>query len=568
MAAAAFVASAIVLFALWSVGSERNKPDAESFVRAQNGHLVKDGTPFRFKSVSFSNFYYLPFGEADFDPRTSRHHIEKDFIRVRELGFNSVRFAFDGNWFKANPNAFWQWLDQNVAWAAKHDVLLTLDLHVPIGSFWLDPTSDRVDFSIWTDEGIQQENIRLWRLIAERYKNSTAIGGFELLNEAVTDDATGDQWRRLASDLAAAIRQVNQNHLLIVGALYGTERRYAGLTTESLALIDDANVMYDFHFYEPLAFTHQSASWLESPIEYGGVYPDTSTPVPTGAQVLLPDISIQSQRVPEGTTGWARYDSGWVKLDDPSATAAIPIFVMQDGARGTVHFENIEVFERDATTGANRTVMEARPAGQNIENWWAWGNVTSTSGSNMFKRPHLDGVDDTYSLAIAGETGDSQYLGWSNDAYWFTVSPGNWYRVTGYMKGMDVSYTDARTGSSAFIGARLSFFADPASGDEPGFLFRNVEYLERRFSHLHQFGVENNVPMSVMEFGTMGNTITDERMGGGDWLKDMLHIFEKYETSFSLWNYRSPSMGIYRRGFGENVEKPNVALIEILKQNL
>ena len=62
--------------------------------------------------------------------------------------------------------------------------------------------------------------------------------------------------------------------------------------------------------------------------------------------------------------------------------------------------------------------------------------------------------------------------------------------------------------------------------------------------------------------------MTDERMGGGDWLKDMLHIFEKYETSFSLWNYRSPSMGIYRRGFGENVEKPNVALIEILKQNL
>ncbi|MEW9922239.1 glycoside hydrolase family 5 protein [Marimonas sp. MJW-29] len=518
--------------------------------------------------MSFSNFYYLTMGEGGFDPRTSQHHIEKDFIRVRELGFNSIRFAFNGNWHKTNPDFFWNWLDQNVAWAAKHNVLLTLDLHVPIGAFWLDPTSDSVDFSIWTEETVQQENIELWRQIAERYKNSTAIGGFELLNEAVTDDATGDQWRKLARELVSAIREVNRNHLLIVGALYGTNRRYAGLTTESLFLVDDPNVMYDVHFYEPITFTHQSASWLETRIDYGGTYPDVSTPIPTGAQVLLPESSIQSQSVVEGTTDWMQYDSGWVKLDNPNAVAAIPVFVMQSGARGVVSFDNIEVRERDTANGTSRTVIDANPFGHSLKNWWEWGNVDETLSPYTFHRYEGDGVDDAYSLKISGETAEGQYLGWSSDAHWVTVTPGKWYRVTGYMKGVDVSYSKTDGVASGFVGVSLSFFSSPGHQEEPGFLFRNAEYLERQLMELFQFGVENDVPMSVMEFGTMSSTITDHRLGGGEWLKDMLHIFRKYNTSFSLWNYRSSSMGIYRHGFGERTERPNLELMEILRENL
>ena len=65
------------------------------------------------------------------------------------MGFNSVRFAFDGDWYVDDRDVFWEWLDQNVAWARQHDLRLVLDLHTPIGGFWLDPTSDEVSFDIF-----------------------------------------------------------------------------------------------------------------------------------------------------------------------------------------------------------------------------------------------------------------------------------------------------------------------------------------------------------------------------------------------------------------------------------
>ena len=42
--------------------------------------------------------------------RSGRMMNGADFARVRELGFNSIRFAFNGNWHRDDPRAFWRWL--------------------------------------------------------------------------------------------------------------------------------------------------------------------------------------------------------------------------------------------------------------------------------------------------------------------------------------------------------------------------------------------------------------------------------------------------------------------------
>lgn len=133
---------------------------------------------------------------------------------------------------------------------------------------------------------------------------------------------------------------------------------------------------------------------------------------------------------------------------------------------------------------------------------------------------------------------------------------------------MDVSYSSFDTDDPAFIGLELDFYANPRGSDTRRFLFRNREYLEYQFLKMYQFGVHHNVPMSVMEFGTMGRTFDVEGKGGENWVADMLRIFEKYDTSFSLWNYHGSSMGIFRSEVGMEPAQPNTKLIATLKENL
>lgn len=560
--------SALLLLLFWLNRSDIGRPEPTEFVRAQGRSLVKNGEPFRFKSVSFSNYYSHRLGENGFELETSKHHSQGDFKVVRDLGFNSIRFAFNGNWHRSKPEAFWRWLDQNVEWAERHGIVLTLDLHVPIGGFWLDPTDEKVDFSVWTNEETRRQNIDLWRRIAQRYKNSTAIGAYELLNEAVTDDASGDQWRELAEELVKAIRKVDPNHLLVVGALYGTNRKYSEMGEGSQFLVDDPNVMYDFHFYEPIAFTHQSASWLERPITDGGVYPDNKTPIPTGEQVLLSASSIGSQRLAEGDSGWIKYDSGWVELRDASAVAGLPIVTMRSGASGTVNFDDLEVFEFDSKRGVARSLLNAPLSENSVGKWWEWGNVSPSALEATFTRSNTDGVKDRYSLRIEGSTTQDEYLGWSSDSLWFKATPGNLYKITGYAKGEEISYREANNEAPGFVGLELNFYANPNDDEVEGFQFRNQEYLEYEFLQRYRFGIENNVPMSVMEFGTIGRTFDVEGMGGEKWVEDLLRIFSKYDASFSLWNYHGTSMGIYRSDRGSSPAKPNERLERILRKSL
>ena len=119
-----------------------------------------------------------------------------------------------------------------MAWARQHGLRLVLDLHTPIGGFWLDPTSDQVSFDIWSDPALQQQNPDLWRVIAARYAADPTIAAYDLLNEPVTVDADRQQWKEL-SPPARRRGAVEANHLLVVGGIYGVDGRYGSAGNRS-----------------------------------------------------------------------------------------------------------------------------------------------------------------------------------------------------------------------------------------------------------------------------------------------------------------------------------------------
>ena len=95
---------------------------------------------------------------------------------------------------------------------------------------------------------------------------------FEILNEPELQDRY--RWAGIQIKLAAAIRAGAPQHTIIAAGARWSD-------TDDLLFLEpvpDANVIYDFHFYEPHLFTHQGANWSVPfwHFEHGLAYPSTS----------------------------------------------------------------------------------------------------------------------------------------------------------------------------------------------------------------------------------------------------------------------------------------------------
>lgn len=503
---------------------------------------MRNGKPLTLRAVNFSNFYFMDLSPEDL--LVSPHHFPDDFGRARALGFNAVRFAFKGEWYEKDRTTFFRWLDRNVAMASAHGIDLILDLHTPIGSFWLDPTKP-VNFDIWRDPKVQQKNIEMWKDIAARYRNKETIAAFDILNEPVTLDQTGQQWRDLAAKLVKAIREVDKNHVIIVGALYGTEGQYGTHNAERHFLVDDANALYDFHFYEPIRYTHQSAKWLDRPTDDGGRYPDPKVLLPTGGQVLIPNARISTPPVVGGDSDWQLYDSGRVAVADRTAVAGLPIAVARGPVHGTVHIDDVTVIEYDQAGKLVGEVAHDPLDEERVLHWYPWGE--QTGDVSRFRTAWEAGFNDDHSLVIAGAE-NNRISGWSSDDNFFAVVPGHSYRIMGRLKGRGVRPSDP--GQRGGVQLEIDFYKNPDGTNRPAFIGRTKQLLEHKMKDSLAFGAKHNVPMSVMEFGLIGTAFKGKR-GGAIWLKDILELLEKSTVAYAYWEYHGDTMGVFVRNSGE-----------------
>lgn len=106
---------------------------------------------------------------------------------------------------------------------------------------------------------------------------------FEPLNEPTIDcdplrNGTPQRWPALLAQIHAAARQSAPDlPLILSGACWGGAWGLRALTP-----LDDPNVWWSFHSYEPFEFTHQGASWTGSELAFvqGLGFPPALTPDP------------------------------------------------------------------------------------------------------------------------------------------------------------------------------------------------------------------------------------------------------------------------------------------------
>lgn len=181
---------------------------------------------------------------------------EKTIAKVAELGFDHVRVPVDDPIIESAPcvpnEEGLQLIDTCIEWCKKYHLNMILDLHAAPGySFHsLDENS------LFDDPAKMDRFVWIWEMFAKRYINERDNLLMELVNEMVEPDST--RWNALAHRTIKAIRAIDPTRWIVFGG-----NDYNAVTElKNIDLVpDDDYILYNFHFYEPLIFTHQKASW-------------------------------------------------------------------------------------------------------------------------------------------------------------------------------------------------------------------------------------------------------------------------------------------------------------------
>ncbi len=183
---------------------------------------------------------------------------EKDIATIASWGLDHVRMPIDYQLFQQEDGAFIEsgfgYIDRCIAWCGKYGLNLVLDLHKTMGFIFDD--SDYCQF--FAEKPLQDNFVRVWEEFTRRYGQYSDRVVFELLNE-VTSLEFATKWNEIALRAIRAIRALNKDVRIIVGGIYNN-------SIEGLSLLDaphDENIVFTFHCYSPLLFTHQSAYWVQ-----------------------------------------------------------------------------------------------------------------------------------------------------------------------------------------------------------------------------------------------------------------------------------------------------------------
>ncbi len=131
-----------------------------------------------------------------------------------------------------------------------------LDLHKAYGYDFND-AGNRQKNDLFHNPYLQERFVNLWNSITTEFKDCENVA-FELLNEVVEKE-NALLWNDLIDKTVSAIRKIDS----FVPIIYGGIQWNSASTLKLLKIPEDKNIIFTFHFYEPLLFTHQKAHWVK-----------------------------------------------------------------------------------------------------------------------------------------------------------------------------------------------------------------------------------------------------------------------------------------------------------------
>lgn len=202
------------------------------------------------------------------EDRLNNFITEPDFEKIASWGLDHVRLPIDYNILENEDGSYkedgFQRIEGALALAEKYGLNVVIDLHKTAG-FSFDFGEQESGF--FENEKYQERFYRLWEELAKRFGNRPDKAAFELLNE-VTEQSVIDVWNRIVRECIRRIRVYAPDTLILVGSYWNNSPE----AVKDLEKPYDDKVVYNFHCYAPLEFTHQGAPWAREIIDQDARY--------------------------------------------------------------------------------------------------------------------------------------------------------------------------------------------------------------------------------------------------------------------------------------------------------
>lgn len=179
-----------------------------------------------------------------------------DIDKLSSYGFDHIRLPVDEEQlFHKNGDMdmeTMQLVHNVIHWCRDKGMKVIFDLHILRSHNFGNATN-----LLWNDKREQEKLSLMWMAIAEQLEQyPVSLVAYELMNEPVAPN--NYQWNLLALKLIKQIREKEKERIIVLGA-----NRWSGVEQIQQLSIpqNDANLILEFHFYEPYLLTHYQAGW-------------------------------------------------------------------------------------------------------------------------------------------------------------------------------------------------------------------------------------------------------------------------------------------------------------------
>ncbi|MDB5583993.1 MAG: glycoside hydrolase family 5 [Bradyrhizobium sp.] len=321
------------------------------FIHAEGKRLVSpDGTTFLVKGVNLGHWlvpegYMFGFNRKTEAPGQIRRLFERllggkgaarlcsrfrdgyiaqdDVTFIGAAGYNTVRVPLDYRMFVtagADPKfegIGYALIDRLVGWAKKSGVRVILDLHAAPGG-QVGASHDGGDGFplLFYSRAHQDLTIRLWRTIAQRYRDEPTVLGFDLLNEPIAPHHDTKylepRLQPLLERLTKAVREVAPHQVIFIeGSRWGTSWHALGAPFAG-------NLVYTYHSY----WASPRRNTIQPQLNFRDRY---------NVPILIAETGeAQDQWISDFRTMHEAYGIGWIfwpykNLNQTTTVASVPM---------------------------------------------------------------------------------------------------------------------------------------------------------------------------------------------------------------------------------------------------
>lgn len=538
---AVFIAAITILFAVPAASAEEKLTQSD-FVHAEGRDIIgTDGEKLELRGMAFGNNVFVSSPLPEYN-----HHTEASYKKLSEMGFNCVRFYLNYEIFENDSKPYsykktgFEWLDKNVEWAKKYNMGIIFNMHCPQGGY----QSGGNGMELWTDKKNQDRLAALWKEIARRYADEPTVWGYGLINEPYvplkgTTEESVEQYKKLFARLVKEVRSVTPYQAIFVEKLCSIKDtegnrspdwEWLGDPENTFFIADDDNIVYEFHTYEIMQFTHQNADWAGT----GGITMTYPSEEIVSAEYENSWVGAANTREVRKENGWSYFESETVSLTNNYNIGMVVAKVFGSTENAPAYFDNI-------------TLTEISPDGKKSEKYSYTFDGNSTGGFYLWSE------DGTGTL-----TAENDCLKVSGSKKLATASTGRFEMKKGY-KYYISGYAKTEGGCSPAVTIE---FAKAKSIET-----FNKAYLEKSVKPFADFSEKHNVPLYVGEFGVIREGFKDGRNGVG-WVSDMIDIFRKYDIGFNYHAFHEEAFGLYGNSGAELPADENKELSKMFATKL